>query len=68
MCAIILACQYFTLNFRCWAGSSSVGNIPHIAGWAQTVGGMGGQLTGDSDDGWMATPAGRADSGSVGNI
>ena len=52
---------YFTLNFRCRAGGSSVGNIPHIAGRARTAGGVGGWLTGDSDatgkrqqgaDGW----------------
>ena len=30
--------------------------------------GVGGRLTGDGDDGGMATPAGGADGGSVGNI
>ena len=35
-------------------------------GWSED--GVGGRLTGDGDDGRMATPAGGADGGSVGNI
>jgi len=59
-------------------GGGSIGNIQHISGtfcclpgrrgWPGQVASVGGQWTGDGNDGQMTAPAGRADGGGVGNI